>query len=208
MCSCGRIAPTFFPAAVNRAYSVDRRGNPIACESQTVSIFELEAVVPPPASESPVEPSAWSEAERRIGTPLPKDYRDLVDRYGAGRFSDFLSVFTPFSGNPHADLLVQMDRQLASLRELRANGEHAPYPIFPEPGGLLPFAITDNGDVLHWATNGPPDAWRVVVNEARSPVYELHDTDMTGFIAGLLSKSRESAILPRGLAPRFSRFAE
>lgn len=40
--------------------------------------------------------------------------------------------------------------------------EKCPYPFYPEPGGLLPWAGTDNGDRVCWLTEGQPDGWTVV----------------------------------------------
>jgi hypothetical protein len=37
------------------------------------------------------------------------------------------------------------------------------YPLYPEPGGLLPWAGTGNGVQLCWLTEGESDAWPVVV---------------------------------------------
>lgn len=34
-----------------------------------------------------------------------------------------------------------------------------PWPIYPEPGGLFPWAVTDNGGTLYWLTEGEPDGW-------------------------------------------------
>lgn len=169
-------------------------------------ISDLEAVMPPPIATSVIEPTAWVEVERSLGTSLPSDYKDFIRTYGLGQVADFLCVLTPFSDNPNVNLSLQIEQQLSALRELHAAGESAPYPLFPATGGIMPFAITDNGDVLHWETNGAPDAWRVVVNDARSPMYEVYNAGMTTFLAGLFSPDFSSSILPRGLTPEFRAF--
>jgi hypothetical protein len=81
---------------------------------------------------------------------------------------------------------------LSGLYELRLSlGAFLPYPLFPEAGGLLPVAITDNGDTIHWLTNGPPDEWTIVVQDSRAPECEAYDMAFTDFlarwIAGLIS---------------------
>jgi hypothetical protein len=44
-----------------------------------------------------------------------------------------------------------------------------PFPLFPDPGGALPWARSDNGDVVYWLTRGDdPDRWPVAVWFARS----------------------------------------
>jgi hypothetical protein len=49
------------------------------------------------------------------------------------------------------------------MRELRAGGHPFPYPIFPEPGGLLPWATGRRAEPFFWVTRGEdPNAWPVV----------------------------------------------
>lgn len=172
-----------------------------------MSIAELETVVPPPVSVPAVDPVAWAKFEEHLGTALPNDYKAFISKYGFGLLGDFLSVLTPFSENPNANLAVQIERQLAALREMRRLGDVSPYPFFPEPGGLMPFAVTDNGDVLHWLTEGQPDEWRVVVTESRGSDHEMHETNMTDFLASVLSRSRRCAIFPDGLTRQFRSFS-
>lgn len=40
--------------------------------------------------------------------------------------------------------------------------EQVPFPLWPEPGGLLPWGSTDNNDHVFWLTIGEPDRWPVV----------------------------------------------
>lgn len=160
-------------------------------------IAKLTTLVPPPAAAAPLNASEWLRVESDVGTQLPTDYKAFVDRYGLGRLSDFIVVFVPMSDNPNADLAVQVERQLGALRELRDAGEPCPYSFYPEPGGLLPFAATDNGDVLFWLTSGSPDNWSVVVNEARSPLYAAHQCNMVDFLTDLLTGKRHTAVLSR-----------
>lgn len=61
-----------------------------------------------------------------------------------------------------------------------------PFPYHPEKGGLLPWAVTDNGDRLFWHTEGRPGAWKVVVWHPRGPGHEVHDVGAVAFLAGWL----------------------
>jgi hypothetical protein len=87
---------------------------------------------------------------------------------------------------------------LAALRELKGMPgiRHVPYPLFPEPGGLLPFGIDDNGDGLYWLTTGEPDQWSIVVNESRAPEYEQFDMSVTEFLQEVLSRKTICEIFP------------
>ncbi|MCI0662085.1 MAG: SMI1/KNR4 family protein, partial [Acidobacteria bacterium] len=64
--------------------------------------------------------------------------------------------------------------------------------------GLLPFAMTDNGDVLHWDTLGMPEDWTVIVNEARAPEYDEFESNFTDFLYGILTETVMCSIFPSG----------
>jgi hypothetical protein len=117
------------------------------------------------------------------------------------RLLDFLLPFNPFATNKYRDLVWQMAAQLSALREVKA--EHGtngcPYPLHFEPNGLLPWGVTDNGDVLFWLTVDHPDQWTVVVNESRGPTYEHFPGSMTVFLQAFLARSLETEIFPDDL---------
>lgn len=53
---------------------------------------------------------------------------------------------------------------LGWYRELRDEfPEYHPLPIWPEPGGFLPFASSIDGDSIGWLTDGEPDRWPLIV---------------------------------------------
>jgi hypothetical protein len=135
---------------------------------------------------------------------LPTDYKYFINTYGTGRICDFLYVFNPFSANRYVSLVRQMAMQLGALRGIKDEFglDVVPYPLYFEPGGLLPCGLTDNGDGLYWLTSGEnPDKWTVVVGEARGPDWEEYSTDLTGFLAKLLSGELRSNIFPNSLLP-------
>src|SRR5262245_39190825 len=114
-----------------------------------MSLDHLIRVVRPPAQPAEVG-SSWGDVENMAGTRQPKDYKDLVTAFGTGCFDEFLWVFNPFSQNRHLNFFEQLGARLRSLRELQAKwgSEEVSYPLFPEPGGLLPWGASDNGDVM------------------------------------------------------------
>jgi hypothetical protein len=84
----------------------------------------------------------------------------------------------------------------------------APYPAYPETGGVLPWAQTDNGDVVYWLTEGSSDSWPIVLIEARHGSHEEYTLSTTEFLARLLAGTLNSKILPARLGengtPRFA----
>src|SRR5687767_3084452 len=118
---------------------------------------ELEALVrsmPPPREPRDAgDPDRWPQIELRLGRRLPSDYKAFIATYGSGRVGEFINVANPFSDNPHVRDLP--DEMLKIYRDIR-KFEHIPFPIHPEPGGLIPWGDTDKGDVLFWVAD-PPD---------------------------------------------------
>jgi hypothetical protein len=125
------------------------------------ALDRLVALVSPPAT--PVDATGdWP------AVALPSDYRDLVTRYGNGVFNDNVVLLVPFG---ECTLLAYGVDQLDADRELRAEfgDEDYPYPLYPEPGGLMVWATTSSGARLCWLTTGEPDEWQVVACCCRFP---------------------------------------
>ncbi|WP_186946741.1 SMI1/KNR4 family protein [Undibacterium hunanense] len=138
----------------------------------------------------------WIAAEEKLEHSFPSDYKEFVEKFGEGKIDNFLHIFTPFSKNENFNLIMQRDVQSKVLKELKSYDETIPYPILPEPGGLLPFAATDNGDVLFWKTSGIADKWTIVVNAARSPDWKEYDMSMAEFLLQLLRRRLHCEIFP------------
>ena len=68
------------------------------------------------------------------------------------------------------------------LRELRTVGERIPYALFPEEEGIIPFGMTDNGDVLFWGAGST--SRNIIINEARSDEWENFYISFVDFIFG------------------------
>ncbi|UYB38772.1 SMI1/KNR4 family protein [Streptomyces sp. Je 1-4] len=56
--------------------------------------------VPPPA-EAVNGSGDWGDAERALGTPLPDDFKQVVEAYGRGDFWGALCLCTPFGDDEH-----------------------------------------------------------------------------------------------------------
>ncbi|MBR7827938.1 SMI1/KNR4 family protein [Actinospica sp. MGRD01-02] len=171
---------------------------------------ELTRLVPPPAA--PVDARGdWHSVEAELGLALPADFKQLIEAYGLGQFVDFITPLTPFGSR---DLLMRSARDILdsehSFRE--ENPEDSPYAIYPEPGGLLEWAGTDNGDRLCWLTEGEPDQWTTIAWNQRSWSYDVFPVGAVEFLAGWLAGRIETTVFsprePDQPAPWFDPYRE
>lgn len=158
-------------------------------------LSRLRALAPPPA-----QPTAsrgdFAEVEAELGAPLPPDWKALIEAYGYGTFVDFLHLWSPFFAPctmaSQARATLDADRQLA-----RAWKKAVPFALFPEPDGALPWANTDNGDVLYWLTWGPPDEWPVAVWSPRGGERtDLVEGGAVTFLVSWLGGARACPLFP------------
>lgn len=127
------------------------------------ALTTLTDLVPPPASPYLGE-NGWEAVFKEMGTRLPTGYMDLLDHYGAGMWSGWLR-FPPPGRSGRYGMPETSARARDGYRLLREDDDEDefPLPVWPEPGGLLPFADTAHGDYLCWLTEGEdPEAWPLV----------------------------------------------
>jgi hypothetical protein len=170
----------------------------------TAGLAALRRVLPPPASPKVgcSEQRPWTRLERQLGLPFPPGYRDMVLTYGYGCIDRFLWVADPF----RAGWFKWVALRMSALIELRAvhHGRTVPYALFPEPGGLFPWAFTDNGDTLYWGNAGARAL--VVVGAGREPEWDEFHGGPCAFLAALLGRTHVSPIFPGTFPEELSRF--
>jgi hypothetical protein len=167
-----------------------------------MSLRALIEVCPPPARPK-FASGDWTRVTSVLG-PIPSDYRQLIERYGSGAFARRVTIFNPFDPNPYVELVASAMRALEADRATRHEfPDDFQFPLYPEPGGILPWAVTDAGDTLYWMEAGPPDAWPIVVIMARELAGETFDVCTTAFLAGWIA----GTIKPAGMrTPKYREF--
>lgn len=160
----------------------------------------VERVPPPHAAVDGT--GDWTEAESQLGIRLPEDYKTLVETYGRGDFCGALCLCTPFGEENPVPLTADLLEDYGYLREQWP--ELYPYPLFPEPGGLITWAVTGAGAQLCWRTEGPPESWPVVL-WSRDDDYEEYECGAAAFLEAWLGGRIASEILldDPDLAPWF-----
>lgn len=138
----------------------------------------------------------WGRVTGRFCDPLPTDYMQFIDTYGSGSVNGFLTVFNPFSANFHVNLFDQVLFTLSSLRALKAQfPREVPFPLYFEPGGMLPWGMSIDGDIYCWLTNGISGGWQTVVICRHAPAGHFKMT-MTQFLARAIKGEIKSYSIP------------
>lgn len=126
---------------------------------------------PPPADVPAVD---WGDVEARLGTPVPADFRAFAAAYGPIELDEYLAIWSPAG-----DEVPYHIRNVAWMRASRdGNPASAPYRFWPEPQGLLWWAMSRAGDHFFWdpAGSDDPDTWPVI---ARFGYHRWHRFDLT-----------------------------
>ena len=139
-------------------------------------------------------PAEWSELEAQRGLRFPADYKDFVNHYGYLTVGGYIRVPSPLSSDPHRGLPAIIS-ELDHYRKIQVEfGDYFPIKAYPEPGGLLPWATTINGDRLFWLTRGTPDEWTIVIVESRGPMSEAWPISMSEFILSFIKGNLRSEV--------------
>lgn len=170
---------------------------------------KLKRILPPPSKPFKTGSSEeWDRLEETLGTGLPKDYKEFIGTYGAGGIDHFIWLFTPFVQDENVNFLkrskVIRDAYLTLREQFPKYYKHK---IYPEPGGLLPLGVTDNGDELYWLTEGEPAHWPIVVYETRSSVNYEYPMTVTEFLYKVIAKEMVCEAFPddfQGEKPEFT----
>lgn len=141
-------------------------------------IDELVALLPPPAV--PLDADGdWDAVEPGV----PSDYRAFVERYGRCVLNGDWSVYSPF-GKPTLETRIGLTDTARDHRE--DYPEEFPYPLYPEPGGLLAWGESGRGELLCWLVEGAPDEWPVVLWDMRNSYYNVYHDGAVGLLLMLL----------------------
>jgi hypothetical protein len=127
----------------------------------------------------------WAAVESDLGSRLPADYKLLAESFPDGWFRRFVRMQPPERVHDYDQSLSEFaSGQLEALREFRATGEVSfPYPLFPEPGGVLPWGYIWSPGLAFWLTGpGDPDDWPVAVAAEEFEYWDRFDGTMCEFL--------------------------
>ncbi|MEU0883009.1 SMI1/KNR4 family protein [Lentzea sp. NPDC005914] len=157
----------------------------------------LRGLVVPPAKPN-LGGLSWEWLYGELGTRLPSDYVALMECYGGGEFAGWLRLWTPL--DPHG-MVDSSEGALDANRQLRAEfPEFHPVPLWPEPGGFLPFGDSNDGDQFGWLTSGEPDEWPLI--------FAPRHADQGPALAGKLADTVLEWLRGRLVTPGLCRFGK
>ncbi|HYQ62613.1 SMI1/KNR4 family protein [Actinophytocola sp.] len=151
----------------------------------------------------------WKVMEKSIGLRLPSAYKELVEVLPPGHFQDFVRVTRPGDmGGSRDEFLGYYAHRLEDMRAWRTGeSDRFPLPIFPEPGGLLPWGRSKQGDLFFWLTDGEnPEDWPVVAAEREFAYWRAFDGGLVDLLVEVVTgrfDTRPFGVIPRAGAPRF-----
>jgi hypothetical protein len=133
-----------------------------------------------------------------VGTRLPEDFVAFIETYGPGEVCGWLNVRSPFSSGG-AGFVARMLAALGALRELKASfPETIPYPLHFEPGGLIPWGTSMDGDEFCWLAQGLPSEWPTVIVCRHAPIEE-HPLGMEALLESAVEGRLESNAWPEDI---------
>ncbi len=136
------------------------------------------------------DPVDWPAVEESVGFGLPSDYKALLAAFPSGRFAGLVRPIRPGTdGYPPTDYLGFHAYVLDDMRGWRRAGHgDFPYPIHPEPGGLLPWARGRRLEPIFWLTgSGDPDSWPVIAVDSDYRQWRTFAGTATEFLIALVS---------------------
>jgi hypothetical protein len=142
----------------------------------------------------------WPAVESELGVRLPADYKALAESFPRGWFRDFVRVMLPVGTDRDVSLIEYARGELDALRELREAGEASfPYPLFPEPNGVLPWGFIMSPGIACWLTGpGDPDAWPVVLATEEGDYWDRFDGSASEFLVSVVTADYDASGFTEG----------
>ena len=175
----------------------------------------------------------WTRAEADLRVAVPSDFRELADRFGTGTFQGYLDLMP----DPRS-LASLARRQLGLLRRERDGPDETdleeyrlavelaaqegmdppedftayrtpmPHPLWPEPGGIYPWAMADTATFFWLRSNPDPRSWPVVWFHGEDLEWESFDGTATEFLIALVTGQIDTGRLGAPIFPPPPRFDE
>lgn len=151
----------------------------------------LTELLRPPDEPFPLADGDLEAVEAALGVVLPSDYTEFVSVYGRGAIDAEVTIFVPDEIEEVLEATVFEYTELAG-----GSPSHRDTPIFPQPGGLLPWGGDGSGNGWFWRTSGAPDDWPVVIEESGTNplLLTVYDLNVTSYLTAFLANELDDAV--------------
>jgi hypothetical protein len=153
------------------------------------TIADLARLLPPPEKPLDYNEAMLARNQGVFRIQFPDDFVEFGRAYGSGTIKAAYSweVWSPF--RPTYPLIVLEFARVWNLFKDAADVSGVPFGIFPEVGGLLPFAKSADGDWVCFRTAGEPNGWDVVDLGRYEPGgYEILEGGFADYFVSVLSR--------------------
>ena len=176
----------------------------------------------------------WEHAQQELGMPVPADFRELGGRFPPGTFQGYLHIRpAPYALADLRDRSLDVlrlwrddDPDEDDIRAMRFEEEllaregivpdyapepevSFPFPLWPEPGGIFPWAEAAGIGTFFWLQASPePGSWPVVWCHGENLEWEQFDGTCTDFLMALVTGQMDTGRLGAPVFPPPPRFDE
>lgn len=120
----------------------------------------------------------WTAVEQTLGTPLPRDYKTVLDAIGAGTLYDIT-----LAGGDVSDTAGIVDLLARQRDRFAADPESRRVPLHPDRYGLLPWGEASDGWVFAWQIRFvDPNQWAVAAIDPRQSYVEFPGISFSQFL--------------------------
>lgn len=129
----------------------------------------------------------WPAIEAVVGRRLPTDFRKLTEIFPPGGFQKGLKVLHPAAFDSPEEYWRELIGYADMLRS-EAEDNNFPFGVYPDQGGVLPWAIVNRDYILCWlTTDDDPDAWAIVVCDSHLMEWHVHDGPAAVFLTAVVT---------------------
>jgi hypothetical protein len=136
---------------------------------------------------APAAPYDWESLNAAVGVAYPDEFRMVVEAFPPGRIQSGFEILHPGRfANP-----VEYRREIAGYAGIvrdRAADLAKPMAVYPQPGGLLPWATVGLGPIVCWLTEGKdPQKWPVVVCPSAVERWNRYELSTAEFLQAVVT---------------------
>lgn len=139
----------------------------------------------------------WKIVENDNQLNFPKDYKDFINNYGTGCLSELIWILNPFSNFKRFNTFSYLEEKKKAFSAFeKITKEKYSYSLFSEGKGILPFALTDNGDTFYWKIDAlKTEKFKILLFDSRELLIEEYSVSYSKLLLQILSKSIKTNII-------------